>query len=126
MPRHVPPSRTRYEQRNPVVSARVPRDVYDRLKALRARSGKSLRTILREALALQETSVGDAYQRGFRDARKRYAVSFPCSACRREAWATGDELKRHVRGILIREHWAHGTCLEEGGNSAVASHSSPP
>ncbi len=48
--RRVPSSRLRYEKHNSIVSIRISTEMYDRLKALRERSDKSLGDILREAL----------------------------------------------------------------------------
>jgi predicted DNA-binding protein len=48
--RHQPPAKIRYNQTHPTVSIRVSQDLYDRLKELREKSGKSLGDILREAL----------------------------------------------------------------------------
>ena len=68
--RRVPPSRARYEQRNPTVSIRVSREMYDRLKALKERSGKSFGDILREALGVQEPATKAAYTRDAGACRK--------------------------------------------------------
>ena len=53
MPRkkQVPPSRKRYDQQHPTVSARVPLLIYNQLQELKRLSGKSLADVLKEALA---------------------------------------------------------------------------
>ena len=53
-------------QQHPTVSIRVPREMYDRLKALREQSNKSLGDILREALEVQEPATRTAYICGYR------------------------------------------------------------
>ena len=62
--KHYPPSRLRYERGNPVVSIRVTREVYGRLKELKERSGKSVGDVLREAIGVQARSTGIAHRRG--------------------------------------------------------------
>ena len=58
--RHVPPSRRRYEALNPTVSARVSKNLFREIKALKDRSGKSVADVLREALGAQAPSVKEA------------------------------------------------------------------
>ena len=62
--RHAPPSRLRYEESHPTVSVRVSRELYDDLGELRAKSGKSLGDILREAVGRQRPSTRAAYTKG--------------------------------------------------------------
>ena len=63
-----PPSRARYERRNPVVSVRVPADLSRELKVLREQSGLSMLDILRAGLERCSAPVGKAHSQGFLEA----------------------------------------------------------
>ena len=116
--RRVPPSRVRYEQHNPTVSVRVSREMYDRLKALREQSGKSLGDILREALGVQEPATRAAYSRGHRkgcaDTEKLYRVDFRCSVCNGRLTIDDDTSKRAAAEYMRENGWAHSSCLQQG------------
>jgi predicted DNA-binding protein len=65
-----PPSRIRFEAANPVVSARVPKEVKDRLSDILDKSGKSFSKWLIEVVNQQENHRRDiraAYQQGFKE-----------------------------------------------------------
>ena len=63
-----PPSRARYEQKNPVISVRVPADLSGELKVLREQSGLSMMDILRAGLQRCSAPVGKAHSQGFLEA----------------------------------------------------------
>ena len=63
-----PPSRARYEERNPVVSVRVPADLSGELKVLQEQSGLSMMDILRAGLQRCSAPVGKAHSQGFLEA----------------------------------------------------------
>lgn len=60
-----PPSRMRYEQAHPIVSVRVPGELYDYLKEICQMSGKSFADLLKEGAAINEPSVKKSYDRGY-------------------------------------------------------------
>ncbi len=113
--RHYPPSRLRYEQAHPTISLRVSRDLYDRLKALKERSGKSVAAVLREAVGVQASSAGNAsnrgYRRGWTEAERRYRVDYRCSQCGGTLTITSDEEKQEAASYLREQGWAHDSCL---------------
>ncbi len=114
--RRVPPSRRRYEVANPMVSARVPRDVYDRLQEVVKESGKSIADFIREALEVQERNVGEAWDKGWDAGNKlsegKYRVTFHCAICGAPIEVTSPEAKQ-AAGQYLREHgWAHQPCHE--------------
>ena len=78
-----PPSRARYEERNPVVSVRVPADLSGELKVLRDQSGLRMVDILRAGLQRCSAPVGKAHSQGFLEA---LAILYEavCSDCRDE------------------------------------------
>lgn len=116
--RRVPPSRVRYEQQNPTVSIRVSRELYDRLRALREQSDRSLGDILREAMGVQEPATGAAYNRGYAegcaDAENLYRVGYRCCVCN-GLLTIDDDTSKRAAAEYMREHgWGHSSCHEEG------------
>ena len=121
--RRKPPSRIRYEQEHPTVSARVDRTLYERLTRIREKEGKSFADVIREAVRVQERSTERAYQRGFSDgraqgrrdgyqqgfaeAKKTYVVRYRCSIC--DGWLelSGEEGKAVARECLEDGGWGH-------------------
>src|SRR3990172_3407277 len=91
--RKLPPSRIRYEERNPTVSCRVPQEIYDRLVAAKEVEGKSFADILKIGLGEQEVQAkkvkaarqqgrDEGYKKGYAEAESRYKVTYHCSQCR--------------------------------------------
>ena len=115
--RHVPPSRIRYEQANPTVSARVPLELHDRLKSMREQSGKSLTDVLKQALAFQEPSVKRSYRqglsRGKAESERIFRVDYRCKVCGGTLTVTSEEEKRAVAQYMRDHGWAHITCSRE-------------
>ena len=113
--RRVPPSRTRYEQQTPTVSIRVPKEMYDRLKALKEQGDKSLGDILREALGVQEPATRAAsnrgYRKGYADAEKLYRVNFRCSVCNGRLFIDDDTSKRAAAEYMQQNGWSHSSCV---------------
>ena len=119
-----PQSRVRYEQAHPTISVRVSRHLYDRLDEIRTREGKSFGDILREAVGVQERDTSNAYNRGFREGRKkgeedgytrgraegetaarnRYLVKYQCSTC--GGWIELSTRKRKQRDSA----WSRAGC----------------
>ena len=64
--KHKPPSRIRYEQTHPVISIRVNKELYQKLKEVKEMGNKSFADILKEALGIQKRSTRGAYKRGYK------------------------------------------------------------
>jgi len=109
--KHQPPSRIRYNKTHPTVSIRVSRDLYDELKDLREKSGKSLGDILREALSKQAPSANKAFQRGFDKARRQFVVTYRCSRCGGIIEVTNNQEKQEIADYMRSEGWLHTSCL---------------
>jgi hypothetical protein len=63
-----PPSRIRYENRNPVVSARVSLDLREALRKFQKEYGLSMADILKIGLDDPNKAAAKAYQEGYGDA----------------------------------------------------------
>ena len=80
------PSRTRYEQGHPTVSCRIPKELYERLRAVKDAEGKSFADILKIGLGMLEVQAkGEAevrkqgheagYRIGYAEAERLYNAS---------------------------------------------------
>jgi len=65
--KHKPPSRIRYEQNHPVISCRVPKEVYDRFQDMREMTGKSFADILTEGIGIFEMKVEEIIDKVSKD-----------------------------------------------------------
>ena len=107
--RHVPPSRVRYEKKNPVVTFRVPAETRLKIEELRAKTGKSLSRLLQEGLGLVETRTEEAYKRGLRDGQGRFEA--PCKYCGKPMQLdikTGEGVREAV--LEAFSDWIHDEC----------------
>ena len=108
-----PPSKIKYNLTHPTVSIRVSQDLYDQLKDLREKSGKSLGDILREALDKQAPSTNKAFQRGFNKARRQFVVMYRCLICGGPIEVTTDKEKQGIASYMKSEGWAHDGCIHK-------------
>ena len=126
MRKHLPPSRIKYEERNPTVSCRVSQDVYDQLTAAKEAHGQSFADFLRSGMERQELydkSVGEARKRGWDEGREagftkgqkegwNQGYEKGAAKARSESWREG-----HEKGFA--EGRARG--LQEGYNQGFDS-----
>jgi len=108
--KHQPPAKIRYNQTHPTVSVRVSKDLYDQLKHLREKSGKSLGDIMREALGKQAPTVMKAFERGYIAAGEKLKVVYPCSVCGKLILVTTPDEKKAIASYMKEHGWAHGEC----------------
>ena len=130
----MPPSRVRYEQSHPTVSARVDRELYDRLTEVRELEGKSFADMLREAYGVQEVAAEGAflsgrdegfslgrkegYDAGLADgkkaAREQYLISYKCYKCGGWLGVDSESQKAAAREAMEERGWAHKNCPPKG------------
>ena len=112
----VPPSRRRYEESHPVISMRVEKGLYVRLKLMKEKTGKSVADVLREAvggqLARGETAWEFGFEHGHSEAEKLYRVNFRCAYCGGSVPLTGAKAKAAAAKLMRENGWRHGECLE--------------
>ena len=116
-----PPSREKYERDNPVVSFRVDKELYDRLKAVKKVEGRSMADILKAGLGLFEVKIRkeaeirqQAYDEGEENGINRavevHAVRYNCVICGKEMIVTTDEEKRAIKRYMREHGWGHAEC----------------
>jgi len=112
---HKPPSRIRYEQSHPTVSARVDKKLYDELKELQELTKKSFTDILREAVRKQKPWAKDAYdigqKAGYDSAKREFAVTYRCSVCGGALTVSSPEEKKAIAQYMREHGWGHGNCI---------------
>ena len=108
-----PPSRKKYEEENPTVSARLAKETRDRLRGVLTKQGMSLADALRVLAGELEVKVrptDEARGQGFEDAMKLYMVTFPCSLCGEMISITNPKTKEAVSRYMTEHGWAHAEC----------------
>ena len=117
------PARLRYEERHPVRSIRVDKELDDRLKAAKDIEGKSAADIMRIGLGILEPirkSEREIWQQGFNAgeesgferAGELYEVKYNCYFCGEEIVVDTDEEKIAIRGYMHENGWAHPECQD--------------
>jgi len=112
-PRHVSPSRIRYEKEHPMVSVRLTESMRKTLDAARKDSALSYADLIKTGL---KAAADDktAYQRGWDDAEETYAIEIPCSVCGKPIIMTpGSGMHKAAIDLLRAEKWSHGECLKK-------------
>jgi hypothetical protein len=107
------PSRERYEKENPTVSGRMPKEKRDKFYAKLAKSGRSVSDALNslaDDLELKVRPIDEARQAGYKEAKDRYMVTFPCSVCGETIPITSSKTKEAVSRYMTEHGWAHAEC----------------
>jgi len=110
------PSRERYEQRNPTVSARVPEDTRTRLCAVLQTHGLSLADalkILAGELEVKAIPIEEAKKLGYEEAKRLYMVTYPCSICGEQVAITSPKGKEAASKHMVEKGWGHKKCHEQ-------------
>lgn len=112
-----PPSRQKYEKNNPTVSARMSTANRDKLRLVLRKQGTTLSKVLIAFATEQQIklkSIEEAqktgYEFGFRDAKSRHAVSFPCAKCGHTIFVNGPEQIAQIRELIVKARLAHSEC----------------
>ena len=110
------PSRIKYEQNNPTVSARVPKETRDRLLVNLAKLGMTLPDalkVLAGELEVKVMPIDEARGQGFEDAMKLYMVSYPCNICAKIIHLTSEKAKEAVAKYMHEAGWGHVECHKQ-------------
>ena len=96
MKKRISPAKKRYDEKHPVISFRDSRGLRDRLGTVLEKQNKSIGQFFREALEIEERNYKEAYWRGFREARERYAIYTICLSCYEPIAIDNEELKEEI------------------------------
>ena len=109
------PSREKYENENPTVSARLPVEKRDKLLSVLRRLGLSLRNLLigvADETGIKLKPVDEARKAGYEEAKNLYMVPYPCSECGEMMAITSKKAKEAVMEFMIEHGWGHAKCHE--------------
>ena len=113
------PSRIKYETSHPTVSARIPKEIREKimanLKTLdmnMADAFKKLAGELEEKAKPIDLMKKAEYKAGYRAAKNYYAVPYQCSKCGQITVINTPEEKEAASILMTAERWGHETCPE--------------
>jgi len=96
----------RYDEKHPVVSYRVTKEEYTRLKDVLTRQNKTMKEFFRQALKLEEREYREAQRRGylegFNDAKEKYAVWLYCVDCGNGIAVADEKVKEEMTASYER------------------------
>lgn len=113
------PSRRRYEVENPVVSVRVPRELYDALMKVKKAQGISMANVLQIGLGKAKPDIGKAwwkgadegYETGYGVAKGEFEVNYWCSRCRRSHLSIrSKEEMEAAANLMFKAGWHDPNC----------------
>lgn len=132
--KHRPASRARYAAAHPSLTVHFTLEVYHRLVALREATGLSLNQLVRAALDSLEEHIATILERGsqqgrvegrkagyaegwragYAKAKATFRLTYPCTGCTELIEIrVGEQDADFVRTVLVREGWAHETCIDK-------------
>ncbi|MFC1968700.1 hypothetical protein ACFLVX_04880 [Chloroflexota bacterium] len=115
------PSRIKYEQANPTVSCRVPKEIFERLKAINEADDKSFADILKIGLGMlepvfdkakdrEEELYSDGFDAGYSEAENQYKTTYRCSVCGKILKIRAAAEKLAAGQYMTEKGWGHGEC----------------
>jgi deoxycytidylate deaminase len=110
------PSREKYEQRNPTVSALVPEETRAKLRAALSKLGMTLADalkVLAGELEVKTIPIDEAKKLGYEEAKKLYMVTYPCNICAKPIVITGPKAKEAASRFMVEHGWGHNECHEQ-------------
>jgi hypothetical protein len=120
----VPPSRIKYDEKNPIVSARMPREERNKLFAVLKKLSLSLAQLLvafadeyEIKLKPIEQAKKEGYEEGYAGAKEKFGVPFACAKCGKTLYITSPKSKVLAGRFMTENGWCHAGCLKLIKNS---------
>ena len=110
------PSRKKYEEENPTVSARLPKEERDKLLVVLRSLGLSLANLLvsfADEYEVKVVPLDEARRAGYEEAKNLYMVTFPCRICRGVISITSPKSKEAAAQYMREHGWGHAKCREQ-------------
>ena len=111
-----PPSRKKYEEENPTVSARVPKETREKLLVALRKLDMSLKDalkVLTGELEVKVIPIDEARQLGYKEARNLYMVTCPCDVCGKPVAITSPKAKEVVSKYMAKYGLGHAKCHKQ-------------
>jgi hypothetical protein len=110
--RRVPPSRLRYEAKNPTVSLRISEEMRNELQFVKETTGMGVADLLRVALNRIQPDLEQLFDMGQEDSRETYEVRYCCSACGEPHLSITSRAEKEAAAQYMYEHgWHDPRCL---------------
>ncbi len=112
-----PPSKIKYDNNHPTVSARLPKDKHDKLLKLLESLDMTLPQLLLNFIGEYEikvTPVDEARKASYEEAKKTYIVPFACKICGKPLAITSTRAKEVAGKYMTEQGWGHAECHKKG------------
>lgn len=115
------PSRVKYEKKHPTFSFRSYEELEARIQEVKKAEGISNTNIVEAGVGAFEVKVkkeeeirqqiyDEVWEEVVNAAWDLWAVTYPCSKCRKQMTVDTEEEKKAVRKFIIASGWHHGDC----------------
>jgi hypothetical protein len=113
---HKAPSRIRYEQSHPTVSARISKDEYQKLMQYLDERVISFADFVRESLDIQKPDIEAIWeagrQEGYFQAKSEFEIWCFCHRCRKPITILpNSKLHKALIEYMLAKGWGHTNCL---------------
>ena len=111
--RRTSPSREKYEEANPTVSARIPKATRAKLRGSLRSLGLSLSDalkVLAGELEIKAKPLGEERKAGFEEAKTLYMVMYKCRKCGKPIPITNPKAKEDASKYMTEHGWGHEKC----------------
>lgn len=122
------PSRIKYDKGHPTVSARLPAEKRVKLLLVLKKLGINLARLLTNLADETEIKLRppdearkEGFRNGYAEAKKLYAVTYPCGKCGKPITITNPETKAAVARYMVEHGWHHNECPKEPNSPPPAS-----
>ncbi len=106
------PSRIKYEQKNPTISARLPVETRDKLLANLKILGMSVADAFRVLAGELEVKAIP-----IEEAKKRYMVIYKCAVCGKYVVIVSPKAKEAAAKYMTEHGWGHSECHKQVNKS---------
>ena len=103
------PTQIRYQQRNPMISFRIPIQEYTELKEIAKNSGRTLAELVRKRVR-EASQVNAAHKRGYEDGFKTTSrnLEIKVKQAREKGYEEGAKISKKRRSKIIEEAFKEG------------------
>ena len=116
--KHKPPSRVRYEKKNPVFSVRIPKKWFNDINKIIKETEQSRKDFIGVALKKQKAKYKKLekkmYDKGFKDGFDKYVIWYYCDVCNK--WIVIKQESDSHKAVIkyMKEHkWGHARCHDK-------------
>jgi hypothetical protein len=116
-----PPSKVKYDENHPIVSCRISKADFEKLKTSAVAENLNMVDLLKIGLGIVEkrednlyTEYKRGYASGFEAAEKKYRINIPCGECDEMITIEQGESMNNLKEFLINHRLHHEGCRYVG------------